>query len=489
MEQGGDFVKRYLILLATVLLALGILSGCAEVRLANTQAVSWQITPETQQESGTSVGVDITFLLTLDGKLDEEQVRSSLQIEPAVEYQLQQQEDSVWKLTPEEELKSGKVYAFQVKDRLGQVQQSFAFQTQAQLEVSSTYPEDGAKYVEPNSGIEITFNRRIQEGAGEHFQIEPAVQGKFEYSGETLVFYPNEAMQDGQIYTVTISQGVQSQGDERLQEDFQFSFRVGNEEENENGFYLYQDKLETFLPNDPLVAVISGEIKDVQSLDTQIYRFDSIEDYIAAIQQHQEQLGENTWYRADTYRLDPEQLKAQEIFSSQITPYINQNNSWKMYALLPNNLPQGWYLVDLENADRPQDWVQKFVQIGNVSVYTQAVNGSVLIWLNDAETGQPLAQKTVELRDIRTGKTVQGQTDQQGLVTLETGEMGQSYLTVLEDGKKIHFQEVELREEVEIPVDERYYGVLYTDRTVYRASDTIHFWGNVATRVIRCRKR
>ena len=176
-------MKRYLILLATVLLVLGILSGCAEVRLANTQAVSWQITPETQQESGKTVGVDSVFLLTLDGKLDEDQVRSSLQIEPAVEYQLQQQEDSVWKLTPEEELKSGKVYAFQVKDRLGQVQQSFAFQTQAQLEVSSTYPEDGAKYVEPNSGIEITFNRRIQEGAEEHFQIEPAVQGKFEYSG------------------------------------------------------------------------------------------------------------------------------------------------------------------------------------------------------------------------------------------------------------------------------------------------------------------
>ena len=149
-------MKRYLILLATVLLPLGILSGCAEVRLANTQAVSWQITPETQQESGKSVGVDSTFLLTLDGKLDEDQVRSCLQIEPAVEYQLQQQEDSVWELTPEEELKSGKVYAFQVKDRLGQVQQSFAFQTQAQLEVSSTYPEDGAKYVEPNSGIEIT---------------------------------------------------------------------------------------------------------------------------------------------------------------------------------------------------------------------------------------------------------------------------------------------------------------------------------------------
>lgn len=60
--------------------------------------------------------------------------------------------------------------------------------------------------------------------------------------------------------------------------------------------------------------------------------------------------------------------------------------------------------MDLENADRPQDWVQKFVQIGNVSVYTQAVNGSVLIWLNDAETGQPLVQKTVELRDIRTGQ-------------------------------------------------------------------------------------
>lgn len=474
-------MKRYLILLATVLLVLGILSGCAEVRLANTQAVSWQVTPETQQESGRSVGVDSTFLLTLDGKLDEDQVRSCLQIEPAVEYQLQQ-EDSVWELTPEEELKSGKVYAFQVKDRLGQVQQSFAFQTQAQLEVSSTYPEDGAKYVEPNSGIEITFNRRIQEGAEEHFQIEPAVQGKFEYSGETLVFYPTEEMKDGQIYTVTISRGVQSLGDEQLREDYRFSFRVGDRKDNENALYLYQDKLETFLPNDPLVAVIRSEIKDVQTLDATIYRFDSIEDYIAAVQQHQEQMGETGWYEADTCRLDLGQLKAQQVFSSQLTPYINQNNSWKMYALLPNNLPQGWYLVDLENADRPQDWVQKFVQIGNVSVYTQAVNGSVLIWLNDAETGQPLVQKTVELRDIRTGKTVQGQTDQQGLVTLETGEMGQSYLTVLEDGKKIHFQEVELREEVEIPVDERYYGVLYTDRTVYRASDTIHFWGNVYPR-------
>ena len=287
-------------------------------------------------------------------------MRSSLQIEPAVEYRLQQKEDNVWKLTPEEELKSGKVYAFQVKDRLGQIQQSFAFQTQAQLEVSSTYPRDGAKYVESSSGVEITFNRRIQKGAQDHFQIEPAAQGRFEYNGETLVFYPTEEMQDGQIYTVTISKGGQSLGDEQLQEDYHFSFRVGDREDNENALYLYQDKLETFLPNDPLVAVIRSEMKDVQTLDAKIYRFDSIEDYIAAVQLHQEHLGE-TGYGADTYRLDPEQLKVQEVFSSQLTPYINQNFSWKMYVLLPNNLPQGWYLVDLENTDRPQDWVQKFV--------------------------------------------------------------------------------------------------------------------------------
>lgn len=484
-------MKKYLILVIVFLFVLSILSGCTGVQLNNVKEVSWQIAPESQQEGGKSIGMDSSFLLTLDSRLDEEQVRSSLQIEPAVEYRLQQKEDNVWKLTPEEELKSGKVYAFQVKDRLGQIQQSFAFQTQAQLEVSSTYPRDGAKYAASNSGIEITFNRRIQKGAQDHFQIEPEVQGKFENNGETLIFYPTEEMQDGQIYTVTISKGVRSLGDEQLQEDYHFSFRVGDREDNKNALYLYQDKLETFLPNDPLVAVIRSEMKDVQNLDAKIYRFDSIEDYIAAVQQHQEHLGE-TGYGADTYRLDPEQLKAQEVFSSQLTPYINQNFSWKMYVLLPNNLPQGWYLVDLENADRPQDWVQKFVQIGNVSVYTQAVNGSVLIWLNDAESGQPMVQKTVELCDIRTGKTVRGQTDQQGLVTLEiskmgqttleTGEMGQAYLTVLEDDRKIHFQEVELREEVEIPTDERYYGVLYTDRTVYRASDTIHFWGNVYPR-------
>lgn len=484
-------MKKYLMLVIVFLFVLSILSGCTGVQLNNVKEVSWQIAPESQQEGGKSIGMDSSFLLTLDSRLDEEQIRTSLQIEPEVEYWLEQQEDNVWKLTPEEELKSGKVYAFQVKDRLGQIQQSFAFQTQAQLEVSSTYPRDGAKYVESSSGVEITFNRRIQKGAQDHFQIEPEVQGKFENNGETLIFYPTEEMQDGQIYTVTISKGIRSLGDEQLQEDYHFSFRIGDREDNKNALYLYQDKLETFLPNDPLVAVIRSEMKDVQNLDAKIYRFDSIEDYIAAVQQHQKHLGE-TGYGADTYRLHPEQLKAQEVFSSQLTPYINQNFSWKMYVLLPNNLPQGWYLVDLENADRPQDWVQKFVQIGNVSVYTQAVNGSVLIWLNDAESGQPMVQKTVELCDVRTGKTVRGQSDQQGLVTLEisemgqttleTGEMGQAYLTVLEDDRKIHFQEVELREEVKIPTDERYYGVLYTDRTVYRASDTIHFWGNVYPR-------
>lgn len=241
-----------------------------------------------------------------------------------------------------------------MKDRLGQVQQSFAFQTQAQLEVSSTYPEDGEKYVEPNSGIEITFNRRIQEGAEEHFQIEPAVQGKFEYSGETLVFYPTEEMKDGQIYTVTISRGVQSLGDEQLREDYRFSFRVGDRKDNENALYLYQDKLETFLPNDPLVAVIRSEIKDVQTLDATIYRFDSIEDYIAAVQQHQEQMGETGWYEADTCRLDLGQLKAQQVFSSQLTPYINQNFSWKMYVLLPNNLRRAgtWWISKMQTGHR-----------------------------------------------------------------------------------------------------------------------------------------
>ena len=475
-------MKRWISLLLSVVMVLSVVSGCtAKEQPSVTQEgaaelASVEIEPLGQMEE--AIAVNSAFLIKTQQEMEEEQLRDCLVIEPSIDYTLQKQQDG-WKLTPNQPLAGGKVYAFQMVDSLGAVGQSFAFQTQSKLEISSTYPENGAQYVPKDSGIEMTFNRRIKETAKQHFSIEPAVEGNFWLDGQLLTFYPTEPMQLDTTYTVTLSSGVQALDGSLLEQAYTFSFRVAEEPKSTSSLRRASDRAETFLPGDQVIVKYYEDYQqEVSLLDAKIYRFESAQDYAEALLLCCQN---NTSFYQDTYRLDIQALPVEEVFAAQISPYRNQINS-ACYALLPDNLEDGWYLVELLNAENDGDWLQKFVQVGSVSTYIQSVNGSTLVWLNDAQSAEPIQQAEVEISDIATGETVQGVTDADGLVTLETGDWNQGMLRITKGETLCAVQPVELAQSVQERLKEHYSSVLYTDRTVYQSTDTIHFWGRLQPR-------
>jgi Tol biopolymer transport system component len=75
--------------------------------------------------------------------------------------------------------------------------------------------------------IRITFSERMdRENTGDQLQITPDVPGAVRWSGETLLFEPDEPLQTGETYTVTLSDGVVSASGRRLLDRYQFGFEV-----------------------------------------------------------------------------------------------------------------------------------------------------------------------------------------------------------------------------------------------------------------------
>lgn len=460
--------KRIIWLLLSFSVLLLLLTGCQ--RNAGSHSEIQQIVPQRQNEQG--VATDSQFQLLLSGGMEEEQIRRQLQIVPHLEYTLQKV-DGGWTLIPASALKEDEVYAFRVKDSKGNPVSSFAFQTQSALKVVSTYPQDGG-YLWDDNGIEITFNKNISGSASQLLQITPQVEGTTQVRGKKLVFYPTKPFEAGKGYQVTVKKGVTALTGEQLEEDYQLTYKVSGRNEK---ITINEKRMETFLPGDVTVAQFYGEYKGV--LKTDLYRFSDAEDYIRAAKQV------NATVRYDKIshnRLDPKQFSVEEYTSFEQMPLSQENYAIKS-LLLPDGMEEGWYLADISIPDGEEnDWVQKLIQITNTSVYTQSLGGKLLVWLNDAGTHQPMEGCTVQIFDSKNERMVEGVTDAQGMVTIETGEMSDGWLAVRKDGKLSYFQRVPLDPKQEEELEELYYTTLYTDREIYQSSDEIRFWGNIAPR-------
>jgi Tol biopolymer transport system component len=76
------------------------------------------------------------------------------------------------------------------------------------------------------TSIQITFGEMVDTvGAEGHFSIEPAVEGRFRWEHNTLIFTPDPAFQPGQVYIVRLSSGVESATGRRSNRSLSWSFK------------------------------------------------------------------------------------------------------------------------------------------------------------------------------------------------------------------------------------------------------------------------
>ena len=75
--------------------------------------------------------------------------------------------------------------------------------------------------------VAIQFSEAMNwEQAVEHMRFDPPLTGDFSWSGTTLRFQADEALQPGQTYTVTLGAGATSRSGRVLLRDYVYSFTV-----------------------------------------------------------------------------------------------------------------------------------------------------------------------------------------------------------------------------------------------------------------------
>ena len=421
----------------------------------------------------TGVLTDTDFAISADRPLEEAQLRQILNITPDISYQLSGGGTN-WLLSPLVPLERNTVYAFRVTNDQNEVVQSFAFQTESDLMLRSSYPRDGERYVDPTTGIDLTFNASGLQGLAEHVSILPEVSGSWLETEYGATFIPDEPLADNTVYQVTVSAGVTAANGMQLEEDVRFRFETTVWDDGRLSFRRYRDLSETFLPGDPLAVGLSVEEELLENqFHVTLRRYDSTADYIADLEGEQE--FEETYYGpvrsyAPTHAGDVVREYDTDLY--YLNPYFEQ------YILLPEDLEEGSYLVEISTTYQDSDYtVHKMIQLQNTSVYHHSLEGQSTLWLNDPATGQPMEGVEAVLQSPELESPISAVTDENGLAHFETSGLRSGVLTLQREGQPFYAQQINLQASHEHYLADDYLAYVYLDRNIYQPTDTLHFWG------------
>jgi len=169
---------------------------------------------------------------------EQEGLPQPLTIEPALEGTGQWLNTSTYEFRPTQDLKPSTRYIVRVaaglKDVLGaelQEEVSWTF-VSAFPAVALTVPEDNAIYVGTTQPITVTFNQPMERTSSEAaFSLRrrggDQVPGRFEWQGNSMVFWPEAPLEFDTVYEGTVAAGARAAtGEEATQADYHWAFRT-----------------------------------------------------------------------------------------------------------------------------------------------------------------------------------------------------------------------------------------------------------------------
>ncbi|SDM62063.1 Alpha-2-macroglobulin family N-terminal region [Acetanaerobacterium elongatum] len=479
MKNKGLVHRLFSLLVAVVMLVLALASCTPSLKDPEPSVLS-NISFAPQKSDDAGVAYDSGFVITSTVALSQSELEKNLTVEPKLEYTLTKTDDG-YLLKPSQPLAENTVYAFTLGTKEGRTR-TWAFQTRRAFKIVSTTPMNGSAEVKGYSSIEIKTTHYGVD-LSSYFEIAPAVKGNFEIRGYTTVFRPEEGLLPKTKYTVTIKKGLESPFGDILPEDYSFSFTTKSA--NDYGGYaerpisLYNNYSETFLSTDtPLIELFVSEKYQNAAFTTEVYQFDGSQQYIEAVMDYDKAMREGK--PMDSYAYPADKLKRLVTFDSKFIKKTGYSSSG--YVVFDKPLDKGWYLVNITAKDGSCS-VQKLLQISDVSVYTQSINGETLVWLNSAATGQPVNAAGVGILKLGDkAPAVSGVTDKDGMTVLSTKGFEDAYLIAKVDTENEFADTIPLQEYREPNIDELYYSYIYKDRELYMPTDTIHLWGRLAPR-------
>ena len=388
---------------------------------------------------------DSEFLIYTNGEdATLESVQKSLYIQPALEYTIKKtSSDNEYKLTFNQNIPNNTIVKLQyVKDRI--TEDSWAYQTSNDLSVNGTYPDNKAENVSKKSVLEIEFSYSTVENLEQHIEISPVVNGTWEHLGKVWRFTPQGEFNEGKYY-VKVKSGIIAQ-QKSLKDDYIFEFTVGESLQNQ---YIYNtisiDGINTYKSNEPVkIYCQAGYNSNKLNISKiEIAKFQTQEEFIEYLQ--------NKNYQKAT---------------NQGKYEFEQTES---YVQLEKGLQTGYYSAIIYG----QNELELFncpIQINELSAYAIETERDVIVWVAN---GENLAQ------DV--------QVEYQGKVQKTNNQGLAEFKDVADDSETIKYLGIgNTSNKLVVGIynydTDNYPGAyLYTDKPLYKNTDTINIWGFVPT--------
>lgn len=422
----------------------------AELRILSTSATTYY--------SSSLIANDTGFMIQTENG-SKEKLEESIYLEPPVDYTIEKIDENAFLLKPEESFPDNTVIRLaQIKNE--KVTDSWAYQTKNDLTVSETYPRDGALAVSPESVLEIVLSYGDVENFDDYVSITPEISGSWAHIGKTWRFTPDQPLEKGTRYTVSIREGYHNDSVTNTVPS-SFSFNVFDNDEENTAYeidlykpvHITRDEIYTFRPGEA-VSIPFHPVKDrhAQISHISMEQLHSAKDFIAKL------LDENA------------QVESTSLGDLSFTwQNLSLQGDAEDTVVFDDTLPEGYYIARIyDMADRERSIV--FLQVNSISAYALETREEALIW---AAKDGVLAEGLSVAYDEKTTET-----DESGIARF-----------ALCDGKEIRHATVGAENPLVIGFSsfegEFLNGYIYTDRPLYHETDLIQIWGYVPPEMLR----
>ena len=394
-------------------------------------------------DSGT-IANNTEFIIQAEGEnLNTEAIQKSIYVDPPLDYTIEKTLNlNEFKLTFKQNIPANTIVKLQyIKNQI--TEDSWAYQTSNKLSVTRTFPAHITDEVEKTNVIEIELSHANVENFENNVTISPSTKGTWKHIGNIWRFTPKSGLKENQKYTVKINKGIKA-GKEQLKDDYIFSFYVGNQEESTNQTSITFDNIVT-AKTDELAKITCNNFGEEKTAikKVEIAKFANIEDFIEYVE----------------FKNYSKATKQGEYEVKQVI-----SNDYDEYLEFKNTLPKGYYVAKVKNT-KGRELFDCPIQISDISAYAMETERDVLVWV---AKGNELA-KNISVKYL--DKEIK--TDNDGIAKFEG---------IGDSSEKVKYARI--NNELVIGIynfSKGAYpnGYIYTDRPLYKNTDTINIWGFV----------
>ena len=448
--QGGVITKnigKIILIPILIILIVAIYMFLSNQKLfenkENNIAVIMAIEP-TKLESGI-IAKDSEFIIRTEKDENIETVQKSIYIEPALDYTITKTQEKEYKLTFKQNIPDNTILKLEyIKNQI--TENSWAYQTSNKFSITSHFPVNTASV---DTVIEIEFSYADVENFEENVEIEPNIEGIWNHIGNTYRFVPNDLFEVNTTYIVTINKDVKNKN-QSLEEDYKFSFKVEDLYGNNSGVYSHISdsiyEIDTFEENDLIRINYTAYNANNKIENVEIYKFENINDFEAYL--------ENRTYK-----------NAKSLGNVKFNnKSINDEN---YYIDINQKLSEGYYVASIKDGN-DKELFNSAIQINNLQAYVYETQNDIVAWV--AKDGN--LQENIEVNY----QNITQKTNNEGIAKLKNttdSSKNKKYIKIGNDKNKLI---VGVNNFTETTYQNAY---LYTDRPLYKNTDTINIFGFV----------